>query len=87
MKLAGSVALVRELTRLTKLEIVNGREGLRQLVDANDKVDLQTTEIAVAVACLLPNIASKLTNLDVRQEVRECLRLIAFQYAGSVEES
>ncbi len=66
MKLAGSVALVRELTRLTKLEIVNGRAGLRQLVDANSKVDLRTTEIAVAVACLFPNSASTLTNLDVR---------------------
>jgi hypothetical protein len=66
VKLAGSVALVRELTRLTKLEIVNGREGLRQLVDAHDKVDLQATEIAVAVACLLPSSASTLTYLDVR---------------------
>ncbi len=66
MKVAGSAALVSELTRLSKLEIVNGREGLRQLVDAKDKVDLETTEIAVAVACFLPNSASTLTELDVR---------------------
>ncbi len=66
MKLAGSAALVRELTRLTKLETVNGRKGLRQLLDANDKVELQTTEIAVAVANLLPNSGSTLTELDVR---------------------
>lgn len=66
VKLSGSAALVRELTKLTKLATVNGREGLRQLVEASDKVELQTTELAVAVAYLLPNSASTLTELDVR---------------------
>ena len=83
MKLPGSVALVRELTRLSKLETVNGRQGLRQLIGANDKVELQTTEIAVAVACLLPSNASTLTELDVRycNNVREGLSLAPFQHS------
>lgn len=81
MKLAGAKAIVRELTRLTQLERVNEREGLRQLVSANDKVDLQSTEIAVAVAFLLPNSASTLTELDVRycRSAREGMRLTPFQ--------
>ena len=66
MKLAGSEAFVRELTKLTELETVNGHQGLRQLINNNDKVDLQATEIAVAVAPFLPHSASILTELDVR---------------------
>ena len=86
MKLAGSAALVCELTRLTKLEIVNGREGLRQLLRSNNKVELQSTEIAVAVACLLPNSASTLTELDVRysKNVRDGLRLTPFLFCFQV---
>jgi hypothetical protein len=66
VKRAGSEAFVRELTRLTELVTVNGREGFRQLFDANDRVDLQATEIAVALACFLPSCASTLNELDVR---------------------
>jgi hypothetical protein len=69
VKATGCEALVGEFTRLSELVTVNGKEWPRQLLEDKDgvkKVDLQGTEIAVAMAHYLQHSVNTLFELDVR---------------------
>ncbi len=58
-----------EFTSLAELVTVNGRDWPRLLLNENGRVEklmLQGTEIAVAMARYLPYSAMTLTELDVR---------------------
>ena len=69
MKATGCETLVAGFTSLAELVYVNEKEWPTQLLKDNSKVDkviLQGTEIAVAMARYLEHSAKTLTELDVR---------------------